>query len=152
MPSSIDRPEPLAHHSREWNPLPENSTASRTGASLALPFASSPQTLSDSSQGRAMLTPTPRRNVRRGNWWVLAFIVGLGGFGVGLEGRAGRGPIDNASGASATTASRPRISRNWRLRTIGLDRRRRMRPPPATSRVISSSRGSSESCTPRPRA
>jgi hypothetical protein len=32
-----------------------------------------------------MLTPTPRRNVRRGNRWVLVLIVGLGAFGVVLR-------------------------------------------------------------------
>jgi hypothetical protein len=50
--------------------LPENSTASRTGASLAglTPAGGvSPQTVSDSIHGSAMVTPTPRRNVRREN-------------------------------------------------------------------------------------
>ena len=44
--------------------------ASRTGASLAgfAPAATSPQTGSDSSHGRAMVTPTPRSIVRRENW------------------------------------------------------------------------------------
>src|SRR5262245_9028750 len=62
-------PSPLAHHSLVWKPLPENSAAKRTGASLAgaAGLGSSPQTGSDSSQGRAIVTPTPRRNVRREN-------------------------------------------------------------------------------------
>ena len=58
---------PRAHHSWLWKPLPENRTARRTGASLAprTALASSPQTRSDSIHGSAMLTPTPRRKVRR---------------------------------------------------------------------------------------
>ena len=65
-PSSMSRPLPRAHHSL-WKPLPENSTARRTGASLAprTALASSPQTRNDSIHGSAMLTPTPRRKVRR---------------------------------------------------------------------------------------
>src|SRR6266404_1338078 len=72
LPSSICFPSPLAHHSLLWNPLPANSTASRTGASLAglRPVGGeSPQTVSDSIHGSAMVTPTPRRKVRRENWW-----------------------------------------------------------------------------------
>src|SRR5687768_7106633 len=75
-PSSIARPSPLAHHSLPWKPLPANSTASRTGASLAagLPLASSPQTFSDSSQGKAIVTPRPRSIVRREKVW---FVIGV---------------------------------------------------------------------------
>ena len=61
----------LAHHSFEWNPLPEKTTANRTGASLAglaTEVVVSPQTLRDSIHGRAMVTPKPRRKVRRENW------------------------------------------------------------------------------------
>src|SRR6266540_726329 len=74
FPSSSCRPSPRAHHSFEWKPFPEKSTASRTGASpaFALPRGSSAQTRSDSSQGRAMLTPRPRSIVRRENLvWVM---------------------------------------------------------------------------------
>src|SRR5881628_514544 len=60
-------PSPLAHHSLLWKPLPANSTASRTGASLPRPppVGSSPHTASDSNHGKAMLTPKPRRIVLR---------------------------------------------------------------------------------------
>ena len=61
-------PVPRAHHSREWKPFPEKRTARRTGGSLAVVDerrGSSPQTGSDSSQGRAMVTPKPRSKRRR---------------------------------------------------------------------------------------
>src|SRR5205085_905281 len=67
LPNSSPRPSSLAHHSLRWKPLPQNSAANRTGGSEeALRGApSSPQTGDDSSHGRAIDTPTPRRNVRR---------------------------------------------------------------------------------------
>src|SRR5262245_16775451 len=59
-------PSPFAHHSRLWKPLPEKRQAKRTGGSDEAFFGfSSPQTESDSSQGRAIETPRPRRKVRR---------------------------------------------------------------------------------------
>src|SRR2546422_4785837 len=62
-------PSPLTHHSLLWKPLPAKRTANRTGASLAgaAALGSSPQTLSDSIHGRAIVTPTPRRKVLRVN-------------------------------------------------------------------------------------
>ena len=58
-----------AHQWPAWNPLPENNTATRTGAWLAgsddLGRLSSPHTREDSIHGKAIVTPTPRSNVRR---------------------------------------------------------------------------------------
>ena len=54
--------------------MPENNTARRTGASLAglTPVGGvSPHTVSDSIHGSAIVTPTPRRKVRRENWCIL---------------------------------------------------------------------------------
>src|SRR5947209_17253321 len=68
LPSSIAAPSPFAHHSLLWNPLPENSTASRTGGSdppRADDVGSSPHTGTDSSHGSAIDTPSPYRNARR---------------------------------------------------------------------------------------
>src|SRR6218665_578165 len=83
-PSSIVLPEPFAHHSLEWNPFPEKRTASRTGAWLPgfAAVVTSPQTGSDSIHGRAIVTPTPRRKVRRVKWCV--FIKAAGGGTDGL--------------------------------------------------------------------
>src|SRR4051812_6380962 len=64
-PNAIVEPSPLAHHSLPWKPLPENSAAKRTGASLPdAPLGSSLQA-SDSSHGSAMVTPRPFSMVRR---------------------------------------------------------------------------------------
>ena len=67
LPSSMVRPEPLAHHSLLWNPLPEKRQANRTGGWLetSRPAGVSPQTRTDSSQGRAIETPRPRSIARR---------------------------------------------------------------------------------------
>jgi hypothetical protein len=56
----------LAHHSLLWYPFPENRHANRTGGS-AEPFfvGAAPQTGTDSNQGKAIVTPSPFRNVRR---------------------------------------------------------------------------------------
>src|SRR5690349_1097214 len=60
-------------------PLPMKSAAKRFG-NLVVPTAlsstgvSAPQTRTDSSHGNAMVTPTPRRNVRRDSFQVLLFI------------------------------------------------------------------------------
>ena len=60
-PSSMPRPLPRAHHSLLWKPLPEKSTARRTGASLGRDrlSASSPQTRSDSIHGSAIAHAEP---------------------------------------------------------------------------------------------
>src|SRR5438105_777779 len=60
--SSMSEPEPFAHQFLGLTPLPMNSAANRRGAAAA---GSAPQTGSDSSQGRAIVTPTPRSIVRR---------------------------------------------------------------------------------------
>src|SRR5436309_1746201 len=68
--SSISLPEPLAHQLLGLMPLPMKSAAKRRGRLLApaaltvaAPVAagSAPQTGSDSSQGKAIVTPTPLR-------------------------------------------------------------------------------------------
>src|SRR5206468_3779901 len=70
LPSSISAPEPFAHQCLELIPLPMNNAAKRLGNGPGVPsFAgSAPQTEIDSSHGRAIATPTPRRNVRREGW------------------------------------------------------------------------------------
>src|SRR4051812_13502252 len=77
LPNSKPAPSPLAHHSLEWKPLPENRQANRTGGSDALPFAvSSPQTGTDSSHGNATVTPRPRRKARRERgYWLTTFAI-----------------------------------------------------------------------------
>jgi hypothetical protein len=69
LPSVMPAPSPCAHHSLLWKPLPENSAAKRTGASLPAfdGRAVSPQTRIDSIHGSAMVTPTPRKNALRLN-------------------------------------------------------------------------------------
>src|ERR1051325_8623190 len=59
-PSSMSAPEPLAHQFGKFTPHAMNSAANRFGAG-----APAPQTGRDSSQGRVMVTPMPRRNRRR---------------------------------------------------------------------------------------
>src|SRR5437660_12466052 len=65
--SSMSAPAPLAHQWFGLMPLPMNSAAKRLGKAGDVPseVASPPHTGSDSSQGRAMATPTPRSIVRR---------------------------------------------------------------------------------------
>ena len=65
-PSSIALPAPWAHHCFGLTPLPMNITANRFGNAEAAPSAgvAAPQTGIDSSHGSAIVTPTPRRNVR----------------------------------------------------------------------------------------
>src|SRR5258706_4069595 len=67
LPSSIPAPDPFAHQCCELMPLPMNNAAKRLGNGPGVPsFAgAAPQTGIDSSHGRAMATPTPRRNLRR---------------------------------------------------------------------------------------
>src|SRR5262245_47015233 len=78
LPSSMPRPSPRAHHSPLWKPLPANRTANRTGGS-GTPGADAtglaPHTGTDSSHGRAIVTPTPRRNARREMGWGLRFMA-----------------------------------------------------------------------------
>ena len=63
----MSAPEPFAHQFFGLMPLPMNRAANRLGvAEGRVPEAVSlPQTGSDSSQGRAIVTPTPFSNVRR---------------------------------------------------------------------------------------
>ena len=67
-------PAPLAHQFGWLTPQPMNSAANRfgQGAGKSPAIAAPPQTGTDSSQGRAIVTPTPRRNVRRDGWQVPA--------------------------------------------------------------------------------
>src|SRR5579871_1250564 len=63
---AMSGPVPLAHQWFGLTPLPMKSVANRLGnAGTLLVAASLPHTGMDSSQGRAMATPTPRRTVRR---------------------------------------------------------------------------------------
>src|SRR5882672_2419280 len=67
LPNSMSTPAPFAHQCFELMPLPMNNAAKRLGNGPGVPsFAdSAPQTGIDSSQGRAIATPTPRRKRRR---------------------------------------------------------------------------------------
>src|SRR4051794_32810691 len=60
----MSAPAPFAHQCSGLTPLPMNRTAKRCGGSV-VEVESLPQTGSDSSQGRAIVTPRPRRRVRR---------------------------------------------------------------------------------------
>ena len=69
-PNSNWPSDSLAHQCFLTNPLPAKTQANRTGGSLdELKAVSSPYADIDSSQGRAMLAPKPRRIVRRDNLW-----------------------------------------------------------------------------------
>ena len=65
--SSIAAPSPFAHQLFGLIPVPMNWTTKRFGGVLAALGASAaaPHTGRDSSQGRAMTTPAPRRKMRR---------------------------------------------------------------------------------------
>ena len=65
--SSMSAPAPFAHQFFGLMPLPMNRAANRLGGvAAAVPEAGSlPQTGIDSSQGRAIVTPTPLSKVRR---------------------------------------------------------------------------------------
>src|SRR5215475_293122 len=63
--NSMSAPEPLAHQCLGLMPLPMNRAAKRWGGEGVEEDDLLPQTGSDSSQGRAMVTPTPVRKVRR---------------------------------------------------------------------------------------
>src|SRR6187549_3633292 len=66
-PSSIAAPEPRAHQVSGLIPLAMNTTARRRGKAVAVPACVlvAPQTGIDSIHGRSIVTPAPRRNVRR---------------------------------------------------------------------------------------
>src|SRR5437773_8708327 len=67
LPNSMSAPDPFAHQCFELTPLPINNAAKRLGNGPGVSFVTgaAPQTGIDSSQGSAMATPVPRRNVRR---------------------------------------------------------------------------------------
>src|SRR4051812_25265923 len=60
--SFISAPAPLDHQWFPLIPLPMKTTPKRLGGGAA---AVAPQTGSDSSHGRAIVTPAPRRKIRR---------------------------------------------------------------------------------------
>src|SRR5215510_11066387 len=62
LPSFIASPFPRDHQWFPLTPLPINSTANRFGNAGA-DFAGPPQTGNDSSHGRHIVTPAPRRTV-----------------------------------------------------------------------------------------
>src|SRR5271163_418145 len=66
-PSSILSPDPLAHQLVGLTPHPMKSAANRLGqaAGKSPAIAVAPHTGTDSSHGSAIVTPAPRRNVRR---------------------------------------------------------------------------------------
>ena len=117
--SSIAAPEPLAHQWSGLMPLPMNSAANRlgkSGQSRRSP-ASPPQTGIDSSQGRAIVTPAPRSNVRRLiRSLVRSWLV---------PGRMCSDSTDSSSSMNdlihSRGSSRPRLFRNCGLVTIALD-------------------------------
>src|SRR3954463_2366774 len=68
--STMSAPLPEADHSLGLIPQPINITAKRRGRVASAPpvtidDGSAPQAGSDSSHGNAIVTPTPRRNMRR---------------------------------------------------------------------------------------
>src|SRR5579884_4504274 len=65
-PSRMSAPEPLAHHCVGLPPQPMNRAANRFGHGAVPPAdALAPHAGIDSSHGRAIVTPAPRRNIRR---------------------------------------------------------------------------------------
>ena len=78
-PAPSTSPAPLAHQFVGLTPQPMNSAANRfgQGAGTSPAIAAAPQTGTDSSQGRAIVTPTPRRNVRRDAWLPAGSVVCL---------------------------------------------------------------------------
>src|SRR4051794_29507389 len=67
--NSIAAPVPFAHQRPGLMPVPMNSTAKRWGcaAVVAAEAAAMPKPDSDSSHGKPMVTPAPRRKVLRAN-------------------------------------------------------------------------------------
>src|SRR5437868_9482769 len=72
--NSMSAPLPLAHQWFGLMPQPMKRAANRFGQADA-PLADAPQTGSDSSHGNAIVTPTPRRKVRRLNACRWVFIA-----------------------------------------------------------------------------
>src|ERR1043166_2326333 len=71
----MSAPDPFAHQCCELIPLPMNNVAKRLGSGpgRVLFEGVAPHTGIDSSQGSAMVTPTPRRNLRLESWKRRAF-------------------------------------------------------------------------------
>src|SRR5262249_15522717 len=67
LPSTMSAPAPFAHQWSELIPQPMNRAANRFGHWAGDPpvTVALPHTGTDSSHGRAIVTPTRRRNVRR---------------------------------------------------------------------------------------
>src|SRR5256885_1604967 len=65
--SSMSAPDPRAHQWSGLMPHAINRVANRFGKAAAAPAAAgeSPQTGTDSSHGKAIATPAPRKNARR---------------------------------------------------------------------------------------
>ena len=70
-------PAPLAHQLGWLTPQPMKSAANRLGNGAGSPpvAAMAPQTGTDSSHGKAIVTPAPRKNVRRDAWWIPARVI-----------------------------------------------------------------------------
>src|SRR5262245_52182105 len=68
--SSMPAPAPFAHQWSGLTPRAMNRAAKRFGHGAGAPpvMGAVPQTGTDSNHGRAIVTPTPRRNVRRETW------------------------------------------------------------------------------------
>src|SRR5581483_2361244 len=72
FPNCMSAPAPLAHQWSGLTPFPMNMTPKRFGNAARIPAwevlsaaDDVPKPDSDSSHGNAIVTPTPRRNVRR---------------------------------------------------------------------------------------
>src|SRR6266508_2912420 len=87
--SCMSAPDPLAPQFFGLMPLPMNSAAKRLGctAGEVREVASLPPTGIDSSHGRPIVTPTPRRNVRRLSLCGGGFIVSISGQVPAVESR-----------------------------------------------------------------
>src|SRR3954470_12839999 len=105
--NSIVAPDPLAHQRPGLMPVPMKSTAKRRGcaAVVAAEAELMPKPDSDSSHGKAMVTPAPRRKVLRANAFLRFRRASCCVF-----------IIDHLS--LAADCSRPRLLRNWRLVTM----------------------------------
>src|SRR5437868_581300 len=70
-PSSIVAPEPFAYQFGKLTPQAMNKAAKRFGTGAGNPAVTevAPHTGMDSSHGRVIVTPMPRRNARRVSWW-----------------------------------------------------------------------------------
>src|SRR5581483_3277281 len=76
--SSIAAPAPLAHQWSGLMPHAMNSVANRLGhgAGTSPAIVAEPQTGTDSSHGRAIATPVPRRNARRETEALFCALIG----------------------------------------------------------------------------